>query len=290
MASVTITIPTPVLTPPDHFKVRYRSLPGGSWIDLPEQSNEPFTIDPIAEGNYELEVIAVVGGIECPPVITPFSVNTSRECLTVTNAYIQLNSDGSPQSVVIDFGTPAPTPPCGWIVEYNSQYQWFLSGPIVVYYSAASFPSSGQLVLPFSGTAGMAQRVRITADYCGGNQIVCYDQPIQTTVTPPCKGMAGLEPIIVKSAGQYYLQFALTQSDPPTLSTIVGYNQTSVPGGLPADSGSVEVAIGATATSFSVPIYPTIMTTFPFTKKIWYTVTMRDICGNAYSWDLEYEL
>lgn len=288
MATVTITIPTPVLTPPDYFRVRYRKLPSDPFQEISDQTNVPFTITDLSEGDYELEVTPVIGGVDCPITLTTFTVSSAKPCLNVTDGFIQLAAPGSGMSNVatVVYDAP-PNPPCGWIVEWGSELDFAYGAQSVSYYTASDFPPS-PLLLPSSTTLGTSQKVRIIADYCGGDQIVCYDAIIQRTESATCTGFLNVEAQIVAISGTYKIQFDILQSVPATTAPLITFTQGNLVEGDTPDSGSVTASITPSTTVFFIDLNPFINMIRP--RDLYYVVQIRDICGNEYTFNLDYSV
>lgn len=94
-----ITITEPALMAGEHFEVRYRQLPSGSWNVFPDQMDNDFTIPDLTEGNYQVEITFVKSdGTLCDAItynftVPPDPVIPDCDCPTVSNVYIQRGCD-----------------------------------------------------------------------------------------------------------------------------------------------------------------------------------------------------
>jgi hypothetical protein len=97
--NVNVQINDPVLMPGEYFLVRYRADPSGAWINLPNQTNDPFVISDVSEGPYSLSVRFVTAqGKICPDVIKSFTVYECDEELipaTISESGLYPRTDGN---------------------------------------------------------------------------------------------------------------------------------------------------------------------------------------------------
>lgn len=247
MADINITISTPVLTGSDYFKVRYRPV-GGAYSSYQNEDNDPFTLTGLAAGNYELEVIMVKAGIECPATVTPFTVTDPFTCVTFTPVIVQ---NGSLFNLQISY--PAhTTPPCGWHIEISGA----TTNKIINY---ASLPAS-PLLIP---VANEGLVIRVNADLCNGVIQECLNTdvpPITATCTPMViTSVTGVVNNVYPN-GDYGVSilFSYTQSLPPSQMltvTIQQKNATSGPNGSTSYPNFTFGPIATTGTGpLSVPI------------------------------------
>lgn len=246
MPDIVITIPAPVLTGSDYFKVRYR-LVGGSYGVYSNQTNTPFTILGIAAGQYELEVIMVKDGVECPATVTPFTVTDPYTCVTFTPVIVQ---NGSLFNLQISY--PAhTTPPCGWHIEITGA----TTNKIVNY---ASLPAS-PLLIPVNNEALL---LRVKADLCNGKIQGCLnaDVPMITKLCTPMV-ISGVTGVVTGTDffGNYnaIITFPYTQSSPPSTQLTVIVNQKNVNSGPPGSTAFNFFTFGPIPTtngSFNIPI------------------------------------
>lgn len=246
MPDVTITIPDPVLTGSDYFKVRYR-LVGGSYSSYSNRTNALFTLIGLAAGQYELEVIVVKDGVECPASITPFTVTDPYTCVTFTPAIVQ---NGRLFNLQLSYPSHT-TPPCGWQIEITGA----TTNKTVNY---ASLPVS-PLLIPVNNE-GLA--VRVKADLCNGKVQECLNADVPS-ITPTCS------PIVISSASMVHnnsypngfqgmsLQVNFAQSSPPSQYLTVILTQINVNSGIPGQTSYPNFTFGplpTTSTGFSIPI------------------------------------
>lgn len=247
MPNITITIPTPVLTGSDYFKTRYRQLPNGAFTAYSNKTNAPFTIVGISSGQYELEVIMVKDGVECPAVLKPFTIPPEYTCVTFTPVIVQ---SGKVFNLQISYPAHA-NPACGWHIHLIGNQ----NNKIVNY---ASLPAS-PLLIP---VANEAFQLKVIADLCNGYSQTCLDTDVPA-ITPSCT------PIEITSTSMvvnnvypngFYgmsLQVNFNQSSPPSQYLTVVLTQTQVNSGVPGQTSYLNFTFGplpTTSTSFSIPI------------------------------------
>lgn len=246
MPNISITISTPVLTGGDYFKVRYRPV-GGAYGAYSNQTNATFVIIGVAAGQYELEVIMVKDGVECPATIHPFTVTDPYTCVTFTPVIVQ---NGKLFNLQLSY--PAhTTPPCGWHIEITGA----TTNKIVNY---ASLPAS-PLLIPVNNE-GLV--VRVKADLCNGKVQECLNTDVPP-ITPACS------PIVISGASMVFnntypngfkgmsLQVNFAQSSPPSQFLTVVLTQINVNAGVPGQTSYLNFTFGplpTTSTGFSIPI------------------------------------
>lgn len=243
MPNVSITIPTPVLTGSDYFKVRYRLISGG-FGPYQNEDNDPFTLIGLAAGQYELEVIMVKDGVECPASLHPFTVTDPYTCVTFTPVMVQ---NGNLFNLQISY--PAhTTPPCGWHIEITGA----TTNKIVNY---ASLPAS-PLLIPVANE-GLA--VKVKADLCNGKIQECLntDVPaIAATCTPMViTGVTGSVNNTYPN-GDYgvNISFSYTQSSPPTQWLTILINQKNATIGPNGTTSYPNFSFGPIATTGTGPV------------------------------------
>lgn len=250
MPDITIQINTPTLVAGESFKVRYREI-GGAWSGYSTRTNAAFTLSGLTPGNYEMEVIVVKGGIECPAIIRPFTVIAPFSCITFEAEIVQ---NDVAAKLVIDYTIPGGfvNPPCGWKI--------ILQGALnnkTINYSVLPTPPINIPVL------NEAMVVKVVADLCGKSQ-TCFEADVPAADNP-CTPMV-VNSVTAVWAGiannqlRYNVTFNITQSIPPTTTAFVTVTQTNTiiaGGGLPGQTsfGSFNPKIiSTTATSFTVQI------------------------------------
>lgn len=246
MPDITVTIPDPVLTGGDYFKVRYRPV-GGAFSGYQNKTNTPFILTGLTAGNYELEVTMVKAGVECPATLSPFVVTGDYTCVTFTPVIVQ---NGNLFNLSISY--PAhTTPPCGWHIEILGNS----TNKIVNYTSLPASP----LLIP---VANENLQVRILADQCGDMQKECLDT-IVPPIEPACTPMTITNDVLVYN-NQYpngfygmSLQLTYTQSNPPTQYLTATIQQINVTQGVAGQTNYPNFTLGpipVTNGSVSIPI------------------------------------
>lgn len=246
MANITITINTPVLTGGDYFKVRYRPV-GGAYSSYQNEDNNPFQLTGLVAGQYEMEVIFVKGGVECPATVHLFTVTDPYTCVTFTPVIVQ---NGNLFDLSISY--PAhTTPPCGWHIHISGA----TTNKIVNY---ASLPAS-PLLIP---VANEGLQVTVYADLCSSKQMVCLDTDVPS-ITPTCTPMAITSDTLVYN-NQYpngfygmSLVLAYTQSNPPSQFITAMVQQINVTSGVAGQTSYPNFTLGPIVlgnSSVSIPI------------------------------------
>ena len=242
MPNVTITIGTPVLAAGEHFKIRYRLLPNGSFSAPQNKTNAPFTLTGLTAGSYELEVIVVKADCsECPPAYQIFEVVTLFTCIDFTVTLV-LEANGLTY-LQISYSLPGGwiDPACGWDIVYNGN---------TVHYAA--LPASPIKIL----VPNVTTQVQIVADGCNGNKKLCYTgtvPPAIPTCTPTFFTGYTIQPTSLSTfnSPEFLLTVNFTQSTPCTTSVFLIINQGPVTGGLPVSiKQSIPVACSSTSFSF----------------------------------------
>lgn len=242
MPNTTITIGTPVLVTGEHFKVRYRSLPSGSFGAPQTETNAPFTLTGLSAGSYELEVIVVkADGSECPPTYQTFDVVTPFTCIDFT-VLLVIETNGLTY-LQISYSLPPgfTDPPCGWTIVYN--------GNVVNY---AALPASPIKIL----APNVSTQVQIIANNCNSNQRACYTDtvaPAIPTCTPTFFTSCTVAPTPNSNtnAPEFLITVNFTQSTPCTTLITLTCNQTNVFSGIPFSLTLVPIPVACSATSFS---------------------------------------
>ena len=269
--NITITIPNPVLTSGQHFKVRFKAHNLPNWTPLPNQTNTPFQIMNLSDGDYDIGYIVVLSdGSECPERIDHFNIFTAS-CPCITNAVGKVEElSANNFQIKITFTNPSSQPGCGWIVKYTDS----ASNVHQVTYPTLTSP----LLIPIS--ANDAFIVEIYADCCGKDQVQCAildlgRAPVSSCI-PAVFPAAENQKLISQIGGQYYMQITCSQqSNPITTTFYVQYQQ--LPGILPGIPDSAVVTVAPTGTA------PFIYLTFPIhpnpSMSMNYDVNVSDICG-----------
>lgn len=235
MANQTITIPSPVLTGSEKFKVRYRQLPSGVFSAYQDRTNAPFTLTGLSEGNYEVEIIFVTAsGIECEPTYEYFDIYADYTCLDFYSQMIEQPANSGLFYIKVNFqiGT---APPCGWQITLAP-----LDGSPIRTLTYPTLPSSGELRI---SSPNKDTRLTATALLCNGREKECYSVIVSKVVIPtPCVPLVIVSTEMVFNPGgaPWSLHIVFTQSTPPTKGINVQWQQVGTPvvPGTPMDSGS----------------------------------------------------
>jgi len=179
----TVTIGSPTLNPGDYFYIRYRQLPGGAWVDVGAIDTNTFTLNNLADGNYELEVTYVfANGKECNPVVIPFTVDSDPpvvecDCLILSGVYVNKDCDNI---ITINATVATPYPDnCGVRITYSYNG----GADTVVNYTNLNLPN--QLTIPIQSTNNVKLKVEVLC--CENEQwMVCYDSTIIDIRTCGC--------------------------------------------------------------------------------------------------------
>jgi hypothetical protein len=230
MADLEITIPFPILTPPEIFKVRYRKLPAGVFSSYQNEDNTPFTLTGLTSGDYQIEVIVVLAdGTECPATsfietVVEFTCGTFTVTQELTPYRLKIEHSG-----VIASG-------CGYNIGYR---QIGSTGFANVHYNDPLPASPIYINIPFPTPLDL--EVRITADQCNGKATICYDEVVDKPVVPPCVPMPFVEFFSIEKTRdlpnkveEYYLQYKFRATIPNCGTADLNISQTPIP---PAASG-----------------------------------------------------
>lgn len=267
--TITITIPTPVLTANQHFDVKYRMSGAVGWLPAGSQTNAPFTITGLADSDYDISYIMVLAdGTRCPERIDHFTIHTAGcPCLTNATGVVEQISANNYQ-IRVNYTPPLSQPACGWVVTYTD------SNYITTQASYSTLPNPLIIPIPINSS----YLVTIEADCCGRDQVVCTNLDLAMATTSSCTPASYSDKNIYQVSGQYYLQINISaQSVPATPSFQVNYNQQPNGGTGLLDSGVQNVSPTGTGPNYilTVPISPNISGPLP----IVYTVNIKDGCG-----------
>lgn len=270
MPSINITIPLPVLTGTQKFRVRYSANNGGSWTTVvPDQTNATFNIPGLSVGTYLLEFSVIDGVILCPPTYRTFEVVPDFACWEFSAALYQ-TGDLHHFEVSYTSGTP---PPCGWIIEYNQV------GGAITTVPYATLPAS-PFVIPVPGTGDY--ELRIYANLCRGNERPCFED----TFTP----IVICTPLVLTSTNiiqfPWFIVMTFTNSNPVTDPMFaiwhqVGSTFVGVPD--PGGSGFLKPVFTGGNGSLTIPVNPN---TFVSNSTVTYDVKIIDVCGNEHTFSV----
>lgn len=286
MPDTTITIPSPVLTGSDYFKVRYRLI-GGAWSAYQNETNTPFTLTGLSLGNYQLEIIVVDGDTspptECPPVYRTFIISDPFTCITFNAEIIQI---GFQYVLRITFtqSSPPAAPNCGWEILYTINGQ-----TTTVPY--ATLPNSGVIDITLPSNSDVALNIR--GNLCNGNYQYCFSDDIPA-IEPECIPMQITNTYITEVTGVgggYYLNIDYINSIPATQFAQLVYYQTypSVPIITNPEQGfipSFPISPASTGT-LTVKLNPTPHPQFLF-EFIKYNGNILDACEHTHYFQVQH--
>lgn len=247
-----VTIPLPVIVPPQYFKIRYRAIGAGSWTNFANQDNDPFTITGLTPGNYEMEATLVLAdGTECNPAIYTFTVK-DYECLEDIEAEIILDADGT-YKIHLTYTIPPGIldPPCYWETVW---YQLPSGTPVTNAWPI--LPT--EIKIPIG--ANVPHHLTFRAHLCEGQYLVCFDEDIPAAPQPPCDPMQSLAyEILASDHGEYYLQITFQNSNPPTTNAQYYYRQYGgMVSGIPQPYVTGYVPISSSQTQLIFLLHPNL--------------------------------
>lgn len=274
MADITVTIPAPILTTGQIFKVRYRQLPSGTWSAYSTRSNLPFTITGLTEGEYQLEFILVnADATECGAVYRNYTIVEEFQCISFSSQLVE--NDGL-YHIELTYTLPGgyTDPACGWEVDWLPAGS--ASSSIIPY---AALPVSGTIKIPTQNIGGV---LRVRALQCGGNDKECHVNDITQIAIPPCQpiinsNMSIVEEIQPDGTCAYFLVITFTQSVPATTAPILSYGQYGN-ASLPPDHYYGTLNISPTTTKIKHKLRPGLG---EGQQTMEYHVSLTDACGNS---------
>ncbi len=291
MSNIDITIPLPVLTAGQYFKVRYRDDPAHAWVDIAHQTNAPFTITGLSAGMYELSFTLVRSDdplVACEEVIQWFEVVEEGPCGEFSFVIVA-NDDATLYTLQLTPGSMPVTPPCG---GYDVVYGIAGGTMSTVHYANIV----GTILLP---AGNHIYHVEVHALDCEGNYTTCYNDDVH----PPEGGCDHATLVIAKllqgSIVQYppygwYIELTIVQSAPPTNPFTVAYSQgnsfnnNNNVGGI-NDSGIKQLTATAATIYLSFAVNPTQGYDLSYVGGRWvpmiiYNGTIADRCGWSTKW------
>lgn len=281
MADLTITIPAPILTTGQYFKVRYRQLPSGTWSAQSNHTNAAFSLTGLSVGEYEFEFILVkADDTHCPPVYRTYTLVGEFECISFASTMVKVNG-----LYYLDITYALPPgytdPPCGWEIKY---YPY--NGPALTLPYAA-LPTSGQIRVLVQNTSGS---LYITANLCNGKTKQCHVNDITSIPDAPCEPMT-VNPtaLLTQTGGQWYLTVYFTQSAPVTTQVFIAFNQYGVGAAGPTPRQFTTLTISPSSASVTFPLQAP-PGWVAGTQKIYYHGYIVDICGQGSAFNAEYVL
>lgn len=280
MADVTVTIQSPTLQGSEKFKVRYRTLPGGSFGAYSDKTTNTFILTGLSVGNYELEVIFVTeDGTECDATYHYFEVAPEFTCWDFTATQEEYPANSGLYRIKLNF-SGGTQPPCGWEVAVTP------AGGTTNITTYPSLPVSNVIYIAIANN--VVHQVTVTALLCNGKEKECYTVFTTAVPSPPsCTGatLVDAQLLMPPMPGQLwtlYLEFS--QSTPPTNDAHILYQQTGTPQspGATLDSGSFifpGYLWGSTSGGNST-IYIQNINPRPVWGQYTYTIRFLDRCGN----------
>lgn len=281
MASITITIPTPVLTAGQSFKVRYRVHPAGSWTTVtPNKTNAPFTITGLTPDDYDFEFTLVKTSgspaVEefCPAVIRTFTVIDDLPCIEAEAEIIEIEP-GVFQIKITYTGTPSA---CFYEVRYNVAG----SAPMIaLYYTLPASP----FYLPATNAP---YNVEIRAYTCDGLYTVCFDEEIDPPITG-CEHSILVNAELIFYNGGIYIHLEITQSTPMSPLFLLSYHQSNVVNtGIPDPGGTFPFTGIPTTTHIYKQVTPNFDVQLTNGDQVLkYSGSFTDLCNYTNKFDVE---
>lgn len=277
MPDFSFTIPQPQLLAGQSFKVRYRLLPNGVFGSTTTFTSNTISYAALPEGQYQFEIIWYNGVEDCPAVLYVFNVEDppTPACLDFTAEIVQ---NGLIYELVVTYPVPSPfqLPDCGYDFR-------IVQGVNIQNINGVVLNGSGEVRFTIVSNEGLY--LRITANHCGDNMEVCFDDDV-TGIDPECSPIVITDvQIVPHPSNPDYRQIRIfyNQSTPRTLNTTIWYMQTdSLAPGVVPDSGTIFTSISLSPTSnITFVVIPK--------KGQWvtdpsYRGTMTDYCGNTHAW------
>jgi hypothetical protein len=285
MPNLDITISTPVLTSGQYFKERHRLLPAGAWSSYTNRTNAQFTLTGLSVGFYEFEFIVVnADGSQCPP---RYFTKEVREFACMDVLVEQLNN---PYRIKISYALPpgGSMPPCG----IQARYQDITGGGWAVY----NVTTNPYYIYP-TNTTPRDVRVNVNALLCEGQLKSCFDNVVPKPDPVPCTPISiNVQSIVFNGVDpsnsaitHFTAKLIITQSNPPTSSTIVRIQQ-----------GASGTGMGTPPWQTSYPLNNMPATTFVLTVQLqwsylysspvpFWNFELIDVCGNKRGTPIQWE-
>lgn len=288
MPNVTIQINKPVIVSPAYFKVRYRLLPGGSFTAYQNETNSPFTLTGLTEGQYELEALYVnTSGLECQTTDYFFEVVEPEPCIEFT-VEILFNTQSRPyMHVTYTLPMGYVDPPCGHLLTWLNNVTGS-TGTVNI----ATLPTANFIDIYFPNNFSVTDTFTITiqANMCNGIFTDCFTGTITPDV-PPCTGIAitNIEMAMVSfSPPLFTITLTITNSTPATINTNIAYQQVNNLLSGVLDNGMVNTNLtiaagGSGSISFNVQPNVNIQD-----SGLVYNGSVSDICGDTTAWSITF--
>ena len=298
-STVTITIPNPTLIGGDTFIVKYKLISDVLWTSIANQTNSPFTISGLADGDYELS-INIASVPDEPSRIICFTVESACNCLTISNITFEQTSGVNLLSFKIDAsisGSPAigGWPPCGIRIQLTDPLGNVQSFDITspVFLSSGSPAVSG--IYYFSkALTGTSYLVNVYKNCCTGNngiENISLCTTFSILINNPDNPITCVNAIFRQTAitasydsisGNYYL-YAYAQFPTPCDTVTANFLEGFFVSGSP-DSGSVTISsINALIPdSFGYKTLKIQVNPNPTDTKLQYHLNIHDCCGTIH--------
>lgn len=281
MPNLSFTIANPVLIAGQSFKVRYRTLPAGSFGSQTVFTSNTISYVGLSAGDYEFEIIWFNGSEDCPATYRYITVAgaPTPSCLSFS---AELEQNGLLYELVLTYPPPSPVgwPPCGYKVR-------IIQGSNTQNITLASLSLTGEQRFTVPNYQGL--QVIVTADYCNNVTLECLNADVPGII-PECEPIVILDTEIIRDTmnpDEWVITITYNQSNPFTLSTTIFYaqNPSQVAPGRTPDTGTYTGVVlfpsGGTD-HITVRVRPAIgQWSVPN-----YTGYMTDHCGNQILWSV----
>lgn len=268
--NATITIGQPILQPGEHFEASYALLPNGVPVDVGDETNAPFTITGLSDGDYQLTVVYVrADGSECDPTVTGFTVaRYGCECPAIDELYVQRSCKGGAIIHVSFSGTGDDI--CSYIISYSN-----FGSTVLVPVQYAVLPQSIDIPIPDNGVGGaplFGVSVMCCDSLCGGITKCTDVSPIIDIRECQC----AIGPKITSSAilyngatSQWYIALSFSGSVMDMPPYTITYQQQGAIGAAP-----VNIVTETGAGTFDIDVFPV-----PYNGTLSYSITVSNTCG-----------
>lgn len=267
--TLTITVTTPIIINGQYLKVEY-STDGTNYTFDSYQSSNTFTTSysGFTAGTTYYFRFTVVKSlsplVECDSVVKTYSIPSEIDCLEWDASLVK--GDENQYFLNIYYTPPSPyVAPCGgYVIRYGTSYPLQSISYISLPASPILIPASNQIYY-----------VEMYALDCEGNDVLCGEFEVHPTVSE-CTHSVIASSSLYQSAGNFFLQFSITPSNPASLSYGLSFTQTNpIVTGLP-DIGSTSLyPTGGNPETFTVQVFPNLSSR---ENKITYTGNITDGC------------
>lgn len=286
MPDITITIPQPIITPPEKFKFRYRLLPGGVFGAYSDQDNDPFVLSGLAVGQYEYEALFVnADAIECGTVVGNFEVVAEAECLDFEVEQVVISG-----ITYLQISYTIPSPFVNFTCGYNFYYRPTGSGQPFQNLSKPNLPASPLLIQVDPSTDydveirgnSCAFTTLCFSDVIPAPDVPCIPLTVTSTDVTDTQAMPGGDRKVL-------VNINYTQSTPGTTVHTVSYSQVGINSGYPPVSGTFTANVPATNVALSFGViarHKNSVGAYVTSPAGWITFqgTITDACGISHYW------